>query len=301
LTEPHAETLDPRAVGRAFERAAATYDDAADLQRETADELLERLAAVKIDPERVIDLGCGTGHALPGLQKLYRGAEVIGIDFSHAMAARARSRPRGAARLRRRPLSICADMESLPLEDASVDVVFSSLAFQWARDPVALFGEVRRVLRPDGAFMFASFGPDTLIELRAAWAEIDDRVHVSRFPDMHDIGDAMLGAGLVDPVMDVDRQQRTYDDLPALMRSIKAIGAQNAARGRPRGLTGPGVLRRLDNAYAVRADDGRPLASWELVYGHAWGAQIPRPGSGTAQEFHIPIESIGRARANRGD
>jgi malonyl-CoA O-methyltransferase len=301
LTEPHAETLDPRAVRRAFERAAATYDDAADLQRETADELLDRLAAVKIDPERVIDLGCGTGHALPGLQKLYRGAEVIGVDFSHAMATRARSRPRGAARLRRRPLAICADMERLPLADASVDVVFSSLAFQWARDPVALFGEIRRVLRPDGAFMFASFGPDTLIELRAAWAEIDDRVHVSHFPDMHDIGDAMLGAGLVDPVMDVDRQQRVYADLSALMRSIKAIGAQNAARGRPRGLTGPGVLRRLENAYASRAEDGRPLASWELVYGHAWGARIPRPGSGTAQEFHIPLESIGRARTNRGD
>ena len=301
MTEPHAETLDPRAVRRAFERAAATYDDAADLQRETADELLDRLAAVKIDPERVIDLGCGTGHALPGLQKLYRGAEVIGVDFSHAMATRARSRPRGAARLRRRPLAICADMERLPLADASVDVVFSSLAFQWARDPVALFGEIRRVLRPDGAFMFASFGPDTLIELRAAWAEIDDRVHVSHFPDMHDIGDAMLGAGLVDPVMDVDRQQRVYADLSALMRSIKAIGAQNAARGRPRGLTGPGVLRRLENAYASRAEDGRPLASWELVYGHAWGARIPRPGSGTAQEFHIPLESIGRARTNRGD
>jgi malonyl-CoA O-methyltransferase len=149
--------------------------------------------------------------------------------------------------------------------------------------------------------MFASFGPDTLFELRAAWAEIDDRVHVSQFPDMHDIGDAMLGAGLVDPVMDVDRQRRAYEDLPALMRSIKAIGAQNAAHGRPRGLTGPGVLRRLERAYAARTGDGRPLASWELVYGHAWGAQIPRPGSGTAQEFHIPLESIGRARTNRGD
>lgn len=301
MTEPDAETLDPRAVRRAFERAAATYDGAADLQRETADELLDRLAAVRIDPARVVDLGCGTGHALHGLQNLYRGAEVIGVDFSPAMVARARSRPRGAARLRRRPLAICADMERLPLADASVDVVFSSLAFQWARDPVALFGEVRRVLRSDGAFMFASFGPDTLVELREAWARIDDRVHVSRFPDMHDIGDAMLGAGLVDPVMDVDRQQRTYDDLAALMRSIKAIGAQNAAHGRPRGLTGRGVLRRLEDTYPARTGDARPVASWELVYGHAWGAPIPRPGSGTASEFHIPIESIGHARAKRGD
>lgn len=297
MTEPDAETLDPRAVRRAFERAAAGYDDAAGLQRETADELLDRLAAVRIDPGRVLDLGCGTGHATRGLQKLYRGAEVIGVDFSLAMATRAR----GGVRFGRRPIALCADMERLPLADASVDVVFSNLAFQWSSDPVRLFGEVRRVLRPDGAFMFSSFGPDTLMELRDAWAAIDDRVHVSRFPDMHDIGDAMLGAGLVDPVMDVDRQQRRYDDLPALMRSIKAIGAQNAARGRPRGLTGRGVLQRLERAYAARADDGHPVASWELVFGHAWGAQIPRPGSGTAREFHIPIDSIGRTHPRRRD
>ena len=295
MTDSAAETLDPRAVRRAFERAAARYDSAAGLQRETADELLERLAAVKIEPARVLDLGCGTGHATRGLQRMYRRAEVIGVDFSHAMASRVRS----GAGLRRRPLAVCADMERLPAADASVDVVFSSLAFQWVSDPVRLFGEVRRVLRPEGAFMFSSFGPDTLFELREAWSHIDDRVHVSRFPDMHDIGDALLGAGLVDPVMDVDRQQRSYDDLRALMRWIKSIGAHNAARGRPRGLTGRGVLERLEAVYPEHTHEGRPVASWELVFGHAWGAQIPRPGSGTASEFHIPIESIGRSRAKR--
>ena len=281
---------------RAFERAAARYDEAAGLQRETADELLERLAPVRVQPERVLDLGCGTGHGARGLQRLYPRAEVLAVDFSPAMARRAR----GRARLRRRPLAACADMAHLPLADASVDVVFSNLALQWVVDPVAVFGEVRRVLRPDGALMFSSFGPDTLAELREAWAAVDDRVHVGRFADMHDIGDAMLAAGLVDPVMDVDRQQRTYDDLRDLMRSIKAIGAQNAAHGRPRGLTGRGTLRCLERAYPARRDDGRPLATWELVFGHAWGAQIARPGSGTAREFHVPIESLTRRRS-KGD
>ncbi len=287
-----AESPEPGVVRRAFDRAAAHYDQAAGLQRETADELLERLAAVRVQPQRVLDLACGPGYGARGLQRLYRRADVLALDFSQAMAARAARR----SLFGRRPLVACADMARLPVADASVDVVFSNLAFQWVADPVEVFGEVRRVLRPDGAFMFSSFGPDTLWELREAWAAVDDGIHVGRFADMHDIGDAMLAAGLVDPVMDVDRQQRSYADLRSLMRSIKALGAQNAARGRPRGLTGRAALERLEGAYPARADDGRPSATWELVFGHAWGAQIARPGSGTAQEFHVPIESIGRSR-----
>lgn len=295
MSETDAERPDPRVVRRAFERAAARYDEAAGLQREIADELIERLAPVRVEPGRVLDLGCGTGYGTRGLQRLYRGAEVLAVDFSPAMAARGR----GGVRLGRRPLAACADMARLPLPDACVDVVYSNLAFQWVADPVALFGEVRRVLRPDGALMFSTFGPDTLTELREAWAAVDDRAHVARFADMHDIGDAMLAAGLVDPVMDVDRQERGYDDLHALMRSIKAIGAHNAAHGRPRGLTGRGALQRLEEAYPARREDGRPTATWELVFGHAWGAQIARPGSGTAREFHVPIESLTRRRAKK--
>ena len=294
---PDPDAPDPRAVRRAFERAAATYDGAAELQRETADELLERLAGVRVDPARVVDLGCGTGHATRALQRMYRKAQVIGVDFAPAMVARTR----GGPRLARRPLALCADVRRLPLADASVDIAFSNLTFQWVDDPVALFGEVRRVLRPGGVLMFSTFGPDTLAELRLAWSAIDDGVHVSRFPDMHDVGDALLAAGLIDPVMDIDRQQRAYDDLRRLMQAIKALGAQNAARGRPRGLTGKGVLDRLEQAYSVRDSADRPLATWELVFGHAWGNRIPRPGAGTAREFHVPVEAIGRARSDGSD
>ena len=288
---------DPRAVRRAFERAAATYDGAAELQRETADELLERLAGVRVDPKRVVDLGCGTGHATRALQRMYRKAQVVGVDFAPAMAARAR----GGPRMTRRPLAICADVGRLPLADASVDIAFSNLTFQWVADPVALFGEVRRVLRPEGVLMFSSFGPDTLTELRTAWSGIDDDVHVSRFPDMHDVGDALLAAGLIDPVMDIERQHRTYEDLRRLMLAIKALGAQNAARGRSRALTGKGVLERLEQLYPVRDDASRPVATWELVFGHAWGNRLPRPGAGTAREFHVPVEAIGRVRPGDTD
>jgi len=285
------DKLDRPAVRRSFERAAASYDAAADLQREVVDELLDRLAAVRVEPGTVVDLGSGTGYAARGLQRMYRRADVIGVDFAHAMARRVG----GGWRPGRKPSGLCADILRLPLPDASVDVAFSSLTFQWVDDLTALFTEIRRVLRPDGVLMFSTFGPDTLSELRAAWSEVDGGVHVGTFLDMHDIGDAVLAAGLKDPVMDVDRLQRSYRDVRELMHSIKRIGAANATVGRPRGLTGRERLERVAAAYPDRDADGRAVATWEVAYGHAWGAQMPRVGSGTAREFHVPIESIGRA------
>jgi len=289
--------LDRRVVRRAFDRASGHYDGNAELQREVADELLDRLAGVRIEPAIVLDLGCGTGHASRRLAHMYRGARVYGVDFAPGMLGHF---ARGWWP-RRRPVPVCADLLRLPFEDASVDLLFSSLAFQWIDDLPALFSELRRVLRPEGVLMFSSFGPDTLAELREAWAAVDDAVHVNRFPDMHDVGDALLAAGLRDPVMDVDRLEREYADLRALMRSIKSIGAGNAASERRRGLTGRGTLERLEAAYTARGPGGRPRVSWEVVYGHAWGAPIPRAGRGNAGEFAVPVDAIGGLRRRDGD
>ena len=289
--------LQPRVVRRAFERAATGYERNAVLQREIADELLDRLAGVRITPRSVVDLGSGTGHAARVLARMYRGASVFGVDFAPAMLQQFR---RGWWP-RNRPLPVCGDLLRLPFADASIDLAFSNLAFQWIDDLPALFAELRRVLRPEGVLMFSSFGPDTLAELRAAWATVDEGIHVNRFADMHDVGDALLGAGLRDPVMDVDRLSREYDDLRALMRAIKSIGAGNAAAGRRRGLTGRVVLERLEAAYPARTADGRPRASWEVVYGHAWGATIARPGHGDAAEFAVPVDAIGGLGRRRSD
>lgn len=291
--------LDRSAVRRAFSRAAAAYDGDAGLQRDIGNELLERLEPVRIEPRRIVDLGCGTGHATRALATRYAAADVIAVDFAEAMLARLPRSSRLAAWLQRArgPRPVCADIRRLPLADASVDLLFSNLAFQWIGDVSALFVELRRVLRPGGVLMFSTFGPDTLAELRAAWAAVDGAGHVHGFADMHDIGDAMLAAGLRDPVMDVDRVQKAYADLPDLMRRIKAIGAQNALTGRRRGLTGRARLAELERAYPLVDAAGRPLASWEVVYGHAWGADTPRPAVGDAREFRVPVESVGRNRS----
>jgi malonyl-CoA O-methyltransferase len=180
----------------------------------------------------------------------------------------------------------------LPFPDASVDVAVSNLMLQWCDDLDVAFAEIRRVLKPDGFFSFTTFGPDTLRELRAAWATVDDYTHVNTFIDMHDIGDALGRAGLTEPVLDVERVTLTYSDVLALMRDLKVIGAHNVTAGRLRGLTGRSRLRAMEAAYESQRRDGRIPATYEVVYGAAWGAAGRRGATLIDGEVRIPPSAI---------
>jgi malonyl-CoA O-methyltransferase len=201
---------------------------------------------------------------------------------------------------RQRPLlrrldAVCADAAAIPLADASVDLVFSNLMLQWCNEPDAVFREFRRVLRPGGLLLFATFGPDTLRELRAAWSAADGHTHVSRFIDMHDLGDALVRAGLGEPVMDMEHLTLTYADLRSLMRDLKTMGASNATAGRNRGLTGRQRLAAAEAHYETLRRDGRLPATWEVVYGHAWAPATPvRTGPGPDGTIAVPLADIGR-------
>ncbi|AHE99634.1 malonyl-ACP O-methyltransferase BioC [Thioalkalivibrio paradoxus] len=268
--------IDKALVRAAFDRAAHDYERHARLQQEVQQRLLERLDWIRIEPARVIDLGCGPGGALKALAQRYRKARVAGLDFAQGMALRARAQGRWF----RRPWAICADMERLPLADASFDLAISAAALQWVTDLDRVFAEVRRVVAPGGLWLFATFGPDTLRELREAFARVDagSAVHVNAFIDMHDIGDALVRAGFADPVMDQERLTVTYPDLPALLRDLRGVGVRNALSGRHRGLLGPRRLRAVADAYLSQyGEQGRLPASWEVVYGHAWVPAAPPP------------------------
>jgi malonyl-CoA O-methyltransferase len=284
--------LDRARLRASFERASESYESAASLQARIAAELLGRLAEFSFTPAVVLDLGAGTGRITRELRRRYRRALVIALDIAPGMLREARRHQRPWARFAR----VCADALRLPLADASVDVVFSNLMLQWCEPLETALAEVRRVLRPEGFFAFSTFGPDTLCELRSAWAQADGYCHVNRFIDMHDVGDALARAGLTEPVLDVDRLTVTYLDAIALMRDLKAIGAHNVTAGRPRSLLGRSRLARMQQAYEAYRREGRLPATYEVIYGASWGAGGRRAAPAIAGEAHIAPGSIGRAR-----
>ena len=273
--------IDKARARASFGRAAETYDAAAILQKQVREEMLSRLDLVKLNPQTILDAGCGTGLASHALQKRFTKSQVISLDFALPMLQKTRStNPNNGLIGQVKSLLggakqnfLCADIESLPLANASVGLVWSNLAIQWCNDLDAALQEFHRVLQPESLLMFSTFGPDTLKELRVATSAHNGTTSVSRFLDMHDIGDAMVRAGFSAPVLDVERFTLTYDDVKSVMRDLKSIGAHNATDGRARGLLGRGFLQNLEANYEQFRMDGKLPATFEVVYGHAWRGQ----------------------------
>jgi malonyl-CoA O-methyltransferase len=292
---PDSGALDPRAVRRHFARAATTYDAAAVLQKEIGTRLAERLDAVKLAPLALLDAGCGTGDAQAQLAARFPSARYVGLDVALPMlsAARAKAGLRRSALARifatfaggrsaNEPRFICGDIAALPFASATFELVWSNLALQWVGDLHAALAEMNRVLALDGLATFTTFGPDTLKELRSAFSEIDGNEHVSRFIDMHDVGDMLVAAGFADPVMEMEIMTLTYADAGAMLRDLKAIGATNAAVARPRALMGRRRWERALAALDAMRRDGRIAATFEVIYGHAWKVPPQRTREGEA-------------------
>jgi malonyl-CoA O-methyltransferase len=290
--------FDPRHVRRAFSRASASYASAAKLQHEVEARLLESLdyyaegrEGDAQTPSLVVDLGCGPGHASRALQQRWPKAQVLALDLALPMlrqhddetSAFARALPGALSRLlARTPARVCADARALPLADHSVDLLFSNLCLQWIEDLPAVFAGFRRVLKPGGMLAVSTFGPDTLYELRGAFAGADAVPHVSPFASIAQFGDALIAGGFRNPVLDRDELVTRYDDLPALMRELRAIGATNALHARRHTLTGKARFAAAANAYEQFRAGGRLPATWEIISALAW-----------APEHGVPIREGG--------
>jgi malonyl-CoA O-methyltransferase len=292
-------TFDTRQVRRAFSRAAPGYDAAAALQREVEARLLESLEFYPVKhgdkqpPQRVLDLGSGPGRAAAAMRRRWPKAQVLALDLALPMLRQARGRD-GWHPLRRGVDRVCADARALPLAENSLDVLFSNLCLQWVEDLPAVFAGFRRALRPGGLLLVSTFGPDTLHELRGAFAQADEAPHVSPFASIAQFGDALVHAGFRDPVLDRDASTTHYRDLPALMRELRTLGATNALRARRHTLTGKARFARAAEAYAREYgdDDGLP-ASWETITAMAWAPPAGAPiREGGAEIARFPAGAI---------
>jgi malonyl-CoA O-methyltransferase len=285
--------LDARHVRHAFGRAAATYEAHAVLQAEVGARLLERIEGIDLAPGRVLDVGSGPGRGATALCARFPDASVVALDIALPMLQAAAARtgePRAFA-------CVGADAQSLPFADGSFDLIHSNLCLQWCDDPGLAIAEFARVLRPGGLLLFATFGPATLHELRSAFAGADATPHVSRFVDMHDIGDALLTTGFRDPVLERDDFTLTYADALTLMRELRAIGATNADAKRQRTLTGKAHLKRVVDAYEAFRVDGVLPATYEVVYAQAFAPEPGQPRRTTDGEVaSFPIERLRGSR-----
>ncbi len=302
--------LDLAWLRRRQQRAAADYAQAAQVEQEIGRRLLEHLDPVRLAPQTIVDLGCGTGHTTMALAARYPQAQILALDHAEAMLDQLSSdlygSPGGWLRRLQKILTqpasperatihrLLADMHAPPLAPGSVDLLWSHFAMQWTNDLPGLIAAWTPLLRQDGLFMFALPGPDTGIELRRALERAGLAPRLHEFTDLHDIGDMLLRAGLADPVMEMESLKLEYPDVRTLWRELRALGLASARRDRPRGLMTPRQLARLQAELEVNRKPGAPLAiTLEVIYGHAWK---PAPTIKPPAQAVVPVHAIGRRR-----
>jgi SAM-dependent methyltransferase len=272
-----------RMLLRARHRRALALGPAAFLLERVADDLADRLAAVLRRFPLALDLGT------PGEAVRAALARVEAIDVVVAADALP---PRGAAP----PRLVVADEEALPFADAAFDLVVSALALQFVNDLPGTFAQVRRALRPDGLFLAALIGGETLTELRQSFAAAEAEIEggasprVAPFADVRELGALLQRAGFALPVVDADRAIVRYDSALALMHDLRRMGATNALVDRRRTPLRRATVMRMAEIYQERFSDagGRVRATFEILWLSGWAPhpsqqQPLQPGSAKAR------------------
>ncbi len=241
-----------------FDRAAASYDAAAIVQRRACDMLLGSLNP-ETPPARILDAGCGTGFGARILRQRWPQAHITGADFAPTMVERARP-----------AMDACftADIERLPMPAQCFDLWWSSMSIQWC-DTNAVFAEARRVLCPGGWLAVSTLGPNTFHEIREAFSSIDAYRHTLRFSAPDAIAAALDSAGFTQIELWRERCAIYYPDLKTLLRAVKAIGAQNVGEGGRGGMMGRAAWHKVESAYErFRTAEGLP-ASYDILFAYA--------------------------------
>ena len=237
-----------------------TFSKNAFLFKEVNKRCLDRLQFIKLSPDNIVDLGAGPVFANKYLLEAYSTANLISIDFAANMLEANNNNTK-----------LLANASATPIKTASVDLVYCNLMLHWQPDLAPVFIEVNRILKDDGLFMFSCFGVDTLSELRAAFATIDQFDHVNAFYDMHDLGDGLLQLGFADPVMDMELMTVEYQDFQTIISDLNTVYGPLCAGNTKKSLMTRRQLQRVQMSYQQAADSNKALpVSFEIIYGHAW-------------------------------
>lgn len=252
--------LEKTRIRRSFAAAAMGYDAVADLQRQIGLEMLRRFPP-KSDGDVAVDLGSGTGFLSEQMSRSAGVDSLVAIDLALPMLEV--SRRKHASRAIHH---VCADAERLPLRSGYVTQIYSNLALQWLQDLSSLFSELRRVLQPQGQLVFTTFGPQTLKELKSAWAAVDDAVHVNSFVAEEGITRALQAAGFASLSIESEIHVCRYASVLELMRELKGLGAHNVNAGRKHKLTTKAELSQMMLNYQQAMASELVEASYEIIY-----------------------------------
>jgi malonyl-CoA O-methyltransferase len=277
------ETVKPALSAARIARLFRARGESSFIVREVARRLDERLDLMRIDPALVIDVGSGEGLDLAVLAGRYPKAQFVGLDLA---PARVQQSPSLGDRLKRMfgalpgTLLVEGEAERLPFKSACADLVWSNCVLHWVNDAETVIAEWARVLKPEAALLFSCFGPDTLQQVRTAFAAVDGRPHTVAFADLHDYGDMLASHGFAQPVMDMERLTLTYRSADVFWADVRALGG-NPLEDARRGLLGRAAKARLDAALkSQRNSSGQLELSVEIVYGHAWKGVARSRGDG---------------------
>lgn len=253
-------SLDKGKVRRSFAAAAQSYDSVAQLQREVGLSLLRRSPLKQQVDQVVMDVGCGTGflsHQLAA--SLPRQLLAFDIALPMLQTCRAHYQTMNADYL-------CGDAERLPVKDGSIDQIYSNLALQWAQDLHEAIQGFARALKQSGRLVFATFGPQTLRELKAAWASVDFYTHVNEFRSAEQIAGFLKLAGFFDLQVETEMYVNRYRSVEELMRELKSLGAHNVNRGRNPKPTTKTQLQQMIGHYQAQMTGKEILASYEIIF-----------------------------------
>ncbi|MFA5922890.1 MAG: malonyl-ACP O-methyltransferase BioC [Methylococcaceae bacterium] len=252
--------LDKTRIKQSFAAASVTYDSAAGLQRTVGKELLDSIDTTKL-AGTLLDLGCGTGFLTGELLAYSNHETTIALDIALSMLQTTQSKLAD----KRNVIYVCADAEQLPLAGQSIDSVFSNLALQWCRNLEAVFSGIKRTLKPDGQLVFSTFGPQTLHELKSAWAAVDNYNHVNAFYNETQLKQFLQQAGFKNSRIKSKLYTSRYDSVWTLMQELKLLGAHHVIAGRNNKITTKTAMQQMIAAYEKHRVRGQIPATFEVI------------------------------------
>ena len=243
------------------------------MQNEVSKRMIERLKLMKFKPKTILDLGSGTGYLSNILKQMFPDAKITCLDISLDMLLEC-SKKNTKFNL------VVADAENMPFNNEVFDLVISSFTLHWCEEIEKIFSDIHRYLKNNGVFMFTTVGPNTLIELNNAYANIDGEQHVNSFTDMHVYGDSLLKCGFYDPVMDVENLIIEYSSFANILKSLRKTGA-NTVIGQKASYMPKESYKKLANSYKKNKGNGRFPVSYEMIYGVSWKNIKDNPNKNT--------------------